>query len=88
MPDRTLVPRPVSPDMADFLAGDPGRVQIRPNRTWSVSLRSFASAGSWSMCEMTYTFERRVRKYATLPMRLPVSYSVSIHSSSTYSNVG
>ena len=57
MPDHVLVPRPDSPSMEDFLAdGAPGRVQIRPNRTWSVSLHSFASAGTWTMREMTYTF--------------------------------
>lgn len=57
MSDRVLVPRTGSSHMEDFLGGDaPGRVQIRPNRTWSVSLHSFASAGTWTMSEVSYTF--------------------------------
>lgn len=57
MSDRALVPRNESSHMEDFLGGDaPGRVQIRPNRTWSVSLHSFASAGTWTMSEVGYTF--------------------------------
>ena len=56
MSDRALVPRNVSPAMEDFLADAAASVQIRPNRTWAVSLHSFASAGSWSMREVSYTF--------------------------------
>ncbi len=57
MRDHALVPRPESPVMDDFLGDDPAHaVTIRPNRTWSVALRSWASAGSWSMRQVAYTF--------------------------------
>ena len=57
MSDHALVPRPDSPVMDDFLGDDAaGRVQIRPGRTWSLSLHSWASAGTWSTREVTYTF--------------------------------
>lgn len=54
--DHALVPRNVSPYMEDFLGDATGGVHIHPNRTWSISLHSFASAGSWSMRNVTYTF--------------------------------
>lgn len=57
MRNHRLVPRPESPVMDDFLDDDPARaVTIRPNRTWSVALRSWASAGSWSTRQVTHVF--------------------------------
>lgn len=57
MRNHGLVPRPESPVMDDFLDNDPAHaVTIRPNRTWSVALRSWASAGSWSMRQVVHTF--------------------------------
>ncbi|PBJ84274.1 hypothetical protein CMZ84_07550 [Lysobacteraceae bacterium NML93-0399] len=57
MVDHTLVPRPEAPVMDDFLNDDAGgAVTIRPNRTWSISLRSWASAGTWSTRDVTYRF--------------------------------
>jgi len=57
MANHSLLPRPASPVMDDVLAGDAASaVLIRPNRTWSVNLHSWASAGTWSTREVTYTF--------------------------------
>lgn len=57
MVDHTLVPRPESPVMGDYLGDDASAaVAIRANRTWVVSLDSFASAGSWTMSNRTFTF--------------------------------
>ncbi len=57
MVDTTLVPRPESPVMDDALADDASAaVTILPNRTWSVALHSWASAGTWSTRELTFTF--------------------------------
>lgn len=57
MRNHRLVPRPESPVMDDYLDDDPASaVTIRPNRTWSVALRSWASAGSWSMRQAAHTF--------------------------------
>ena len=57
MVDHALVPRPQSPMMMDFLGDDAaGAVQIRANRTWTLNLHSWASAGSWSSRDMSYTF--------------------------------
>ncbi|MGY1410762.1 hypothetical protein ACW5EG_14455 [Luteimonas sp. A611] len=57
MRDHRLVPRPESPVMDDFLGDAAGSaVTIRPNRTWSVALHSWASAGTWSMRQVAYTF--------------------------------
>lgn len=57
MTDHVLVPRPDAPVMDDFLGDDPASaVTIRPNRTWSVQLHSWASAGTWSTREVIYTF--------------------------------
>lgn len=57
MVDHRLVPRPESPVMSDYLGDDAGAaVVIRANRTWAVSLDSFASAGSWTMSHRTFTF--------------------------------
>ncbi|WP_164972075.1 hypothetical protein [Luteimonas sp. YGD11-2] len=57
MHNHTLVPRPESPVMDDYLDDDPAHaVTIHPNRTWSVALRSWASAGTWSMRQVSHTF--------------------------------
>ncbi len=57
MVDHALVPRPASPVMDDALGDDAGAaVGIRPNRTWTVSLHSWASAGTWTMGSRTFTF--------------------------------
>lgn len=57
MADHALVPRPEAPVMDDFLRDDAGSaISIRPNRTWSVGLHSWASAGTWSTREVAYTF--------------------------------
>lgn len=57
MRNHSLVPRPDSPVMDDFLDDDPaGAITIHPNRTWSIALRSWASAGTWSMRQVTHTF--------------------------------
>ena len=56
MSDHALVPRTVSPHLEDFLADSEASLGIRPNRTWSVSLHSFASAGTWTTSEVGYTF--------------------------------
>ena len=57
MRNHRLVPRPESPVMDDVFDDDPGTaVAIRPNRTWSVALRSWASAGTWSTRQVAYTF--------------------------------
>ncbi len=57
MADHALVPRPQTPMMMDFLGDDvAGAVRIRRNRTWTLGLHSWASAGSWSSRNVTYTF--------------------------------
>ncbi|MFA7542142.1 MAG: hypothetical protein WCZ02_08665 [Lysobacterales bacterium] len=57
MADHALVPRPQSPVMADYLGEDAaGAVQIRHNRTWTLGLHSWTSAGGWSRRDVTYTF--------------------------------
>ena len=57
MVDQALVPRPVNPAMEDALCTDSScGVEIRPDRTWRVSLGSWSSAGSWSMRTVAYTF--------------------------------
>jgi len=57
MRNHHLVPRPESPVMDDFLDNDAAAaVTLHPNRSWSVSLRSWASAGTWSMRQVTHTF--------------------------------
>lgn len=57
MVDHALVPRPQSPMMMDFLGDDAaGAVQIRANRSWTLNLHSWASAGSWSSRDVSYTF--------------------------------
>lgn len=52
--DHTLIPRADNPDMGDVLE-DAAWPRIR-NRAFRISLTSFASAGSWSAGEVTYTF--------------------------------
>lgn len=57
MRNHHLVPRPESPVMDDYLGDDPaGAVTIRSNRTWSVALHSWASAGTWSMRSVGLAF--------------------------------
>ena len=57
MANHALVPRPEAPVMDDFLNDNPASaVTLRANRTWSVQLHSWASAGTWSTREVTYTF--------------------------------
>lgn len=57
MVDHALVPRPEAPVMDDFLGGDASSaIKIGPNRTWSVALHSWASAGTWSMRDVVYIF--------------------------------
>lgn len=57
MANHVLVPRPEAPVMDDFLSGDASSaLTIRPNRTWSVALHSWASAGTWSTRSVGYTF--------------------------------
>lgn len=57
MVDHALVPRPEAPVMDDVLDDDAaGAVTMRSNRTWRIGLRSWASAGTWSTRNVTYTF--------------------------------
>lgn len=57
MVDHALVPRPEAPVMDDFLGDDAASaLTIRPNRTWSLALHSWASSGTWSMRNVAYTF--------------------------------
>jgi len=55
--DHTLIPRPESPNLEDVLA-EASAPEIR-NRAFRISLRAFASAGSWSMGTATFTFRWR-----------------------------
>lgn len=55
--DHVLVPRPDSPVQDDYLGDAPAEaLRIHPNRTWSINLHSWTSAGSWYTSETTYTF--------------------------------
>lgn len=57
MADQALVPRRELPWMDDVFDDDAaGAVALGPERTWTVSLRSFSSAGSWGMRSVGYTF--------------------------------
>ena len=57
MAHHALVPRAESPVMDDVLGDDPaGAIAIRANRTWTIGLHGWASAGSWSAREVGYTF--------------------------------
>lgn len=57
MANHTLVPRPEMPVMDDFLHDDAASaVTVGTNRTWTVGLHSWASAGTWSTRAVTYTF--------------------------------
>ena len=51
--DNALVPRQPSPVFDDFLADAPA---IAPSRVFSVSLRSWASAGSWTTTTRSFAF--------------------------------
>lgn len=57
MADHALIPRPESPVMDDYLGDDPATaITISRKHTWSVHLHSWASAGTWYMREIDYTF--------------------------------
>ena len=55
--DHALNPRPDSPVMADYLDGDDA-VAVRRG-AFTVRLHSWASAGSWSMGNTTFTFRHQ-----------------------------
>lgn len=58
--DHALIPRPDSPVMADVLQDDPASaIRIADNRAFSITLHSWASAGTWYTSNRTYTFRRQ-----------------------------
>lgn len=58
--DHALIPRPESPVMADVLQDDPANaIRIADNRAFSITLHSWASAGTWYTSNRTYTFRRQ-----------------------------
>jgi hypothetical protein len=58
--DHALIPRPESPVLADVLQDDPASViRIADNRAFSITLHSWASAGTWYTSNRTYTFRRQ-----------------------------
>lgn len=57
MSDHALVPRPHDPAFDDYLGDDPASaIAIHPNRTFSVALHSWASAGTWTTRALKFTF--------------------------------
>lgn len=57
MANHVLIPRGDSPNMDDYLGESPAdALHIHANRTWSVNLHSWSSAGSWDTSETTFTF--------------------------------
>ncbi|MET0327551.1 MAG: hypothetical protein ABW163_02150 [Luteimonas sp.] len=57
MANHVLIPRGDSPNMDDYLGESPAdALRIHANRTWSVNLHSWSSAGSWDTSETTFTF--------------------------------
>jgi hypothetical protein len=58
--DHALIPRPESPVLADVLQDDPASaIRIAGNRAFSITLHSWASAGTWHTSNRTYTFRRQ-----------------------------
>jgi hypothetical protein len=58
--DHQLIPRAESPLLDDVLRDDaPAMIQIRGNRSFAITLHSFASAGSWSSGDRQFTFRHQ-----------------------------
>lgn len=58
--DHALIPRAESPVMADVLQDDPATaIRIGDNRAFSVTLHSWASAGTWFTANRTLTFRQQ-----------------------------
>lgn len=58
--DHALIPRAESPVMDDVLQDDPAAtIRIRDNRAFAITLHSWASAGSWSTSQRTFTFRHQ-----------------------------
>ncbi|MDH5824067.1 hypothetical protein QFW77_13875 [Luteimonas sp. RD2P54] len=58
--DHALIPRPEVPVFDDYLQDDPAAaIEIHPNRSVSVRLHSWASAGSWQTRQVRFTFRHQ-----------------------------
>jgi hypothetical protein len=58
--DHALIPRPESPVLADVLQDDPASViRITDNRAFSITLHSWASAGTWFTANRSFTFRHQ-----------------------------